>query len=125
MARVVKETRTLEQSDETVPARTAGESSSFTAAKIVYIIASVIVALLAFRFLLALFGANQSNAFAQFIYNLSYPFAAPFYGLFNHRTQYGISAFEIEILVAIAVYAFVAWLIIQLIDVASRGKVVE
>jgi uncharacterized protein YggT (Ycf19 family) len=126
MPRVVKETRTLEQSDEVAPVRESSqEPGSITAAKVIYIIATVIIVLLAFRFFLALFGANQSNPFAQLIYNLSYPFAVPFYGLFNYKTQYGIAAFEIELLVAMAVYAFVAWLIIQLIGVASRREVVK
>jgi hypothetical protein len=54
---------------------------------------SALLALLAVRFALSALGANQGNAFASFIYNLSYPFVAPFFGLFGYNMQYGVARF--------------------------------
>jgi uncharacterized protein YggT (Ycf19 family) len=78
-------------------------------ARIIWYIAGVLLILLAFRFVLALLGANASNGFANFIYSVSHPFVAPFFGLFGYNMQYGVSRFEIYTLVAMAVYAVVAW----------------
>lgn len=122
MAQVIRETRVVEDEDvnqDTAPAAAAPRS---TAVRVVYIVASVIIALLAFRFLLSLFGANRGNAFADFIYSASYPFAAPFFGLFNYQVQYGVARFEIETLVAMAVYAFVAWLIAYAVGAGGRSR---
>lgn len=91
-----------------------------TAARVIYIFGGIIMGLLAIRFLLSLLGANRANAFADMIYTLSYPFAAPFFGLFNYNTQYGVARFEIETLVAIAFYAFLTWLLIRLVTAGNR-----
>lgn len=89
-------------------------SGSTIAERIVWYVAGVLLVLLGFRFVLALLGANPNNGFADFIYSVSYPFVAPFFGLFGYSTQYGISRFEIYTLVAMAVYGVVAWGIARL-----------
>lgn len=89
--------------------------------RIIWFVAGVILLLLAFRFVLALLGANTSNGFAQFIYNTSHPFVAPFFGLFNYNNiQYGVSRFEIYTLIAMAVYAAVAWGLSALANIGRR-----
>lgn len=89
--------------------------------QIIWWVAGVILLLLAFRFVLALLGANTSNGFAQFIYNTSHPFVAPFFGLFNYNNiQYGVSRFEIYTLVAMAVYAAIAWILSYLANIGRR-----
>jgi uncharacterized protein YggT (Ycf19 family) len=88
-----------------------------TASNVVWFIAGVLLILLAFRFVLMLLAANQENAFANFVYVLSYPFAAPFFGLFGYTIRYGVSQFELSTLVAIAVYALVAFGITRLINI--------
>ncbi len=87
----------------------ASTSGSTLAARIIWYIAGVLLILLAFRFVLTLLGANQNNGFANFIYSASHPFVAPFFGLFGYNLQYGVSRFETFTLVAMAVYAIVAW----------------
>jgi uncharacterized protein YggT (Ycf19 family) len=77
--------------------------------RIIWYVAGVLLVLLAFRFVLALLGANSANAFANFIYDVSHPFVAPFFSLFGYNTQYGVSKVEIYTLIAMAVYAVVAW----------------
>jgi uncharacterized protein YggT (Ycf19 family) len=91
--------------------------ASHTASNIVWFITGVLLVLLAFRFVLLLLAANQDNAFANFIYVLSYPFAAPFFGLFGYTLHYGVSQFELSTLVAAAVYALVAFGITRLINI--------
>jgi len=89
--------------------------------QVVWFVAGIILLLLAFRFVLSLLGANTSNGFAQFIYNASHPFVAPFFGLFNYNNiQYGVSRFEIYTLVAMAVYAAAAWLLSYLFNLGRR-----
>jgi uncharacterized protein YggT (Ycf19 family) len=72
--------------------------------------------LLVIRFFLRLFGANTQNTFAAFIYNLSEPFIAPFSTLFvSPVTAGGASIFDVNVLVAIVVYALLGWLAILLV----------
>jgi uncharacterized protein YggT (Ycf19 family) len=90
------------------------------AERIVWLVAGIVMGLLALRFLLRLLGANPNNGFADFIYNLSYPFAAPFFGLFNYTAQLNTGRFEFETLIAILVYALVAWLIARVVTLGKR-----
>jgi hypothetical protein len=92
------------------------------AARVVWLIAGVIMGLLAIRFILSLLGANRNNAFADLIYTLSYPFAAPFFGLFGYDVSYGRARFEGETLVAIAVFALLAWLVARIVTLRSRTQ---
>jgi cation transport ATPase len=100
--------------------RSAATTSTSTAERVVYYIMGVLLVLLAFRFILSLLGANRGNGFADFIYTLSFPFVAPFFGLFGYEVEYGISRFEIETLVAMAVYAVVAYGIVKLIRISRK-----
>jgi uncharacterized protein YggT (Ycf19 family) len=96
------------------------------AKRIIWFIADVILILLAFRFVLALLGANPSNAFANFIYNVSHPFVAPFFSLFSYKQQFGVSRFETYTLVAMLVYLVIAWGLTRLIDIGRpTATVVE
>ncbi len=87
----------------------ARASGSTLLARIIWYVAGVLLVLLAFRFVLALMAANPNSGFANFIYNTSHPFVAPFFNLFGYNLQYGVSRFETYTLVAMAVYAIVAW----------------
>ncbi len=96
-------------------------SGSVLAARVVSYLLGVIEVVLAFRFVLALLGANRSNDFAQLVFNLSYPFVQPFFGLFGYTPSYGNSHVELYTLVAMAVYAIIAWGIISLIRLPRGG----
>ena len=108
------ETRQVIDRDDTVATE---RTSVFTAARLIWFVADIILVLLAFRFVFVLLGANSANAFANFIYTLSHPFAAPFFGLFSYQTAYGTSRFEISTLVAMAVYALVAYGLARLVTI--------
>jgi uncharacterized protein YggT (Ycf19 family) len=88
--------------------------------RLVMWITGVVLSLLALRVVLSLLGANRNNAFAAFVYNLTAPFVAPFFGLFGYNMQYGVVRFEIETLVAMLVYALVGYGIARLL---SLGRI--
>lgn len=81
--------------------------------QIVWYIFSVIEALLVFRFLLKLIGANPAAGFTDLIYTLSYPFVAPFQ-LVVSPAQVSGSTIEWSTLIATIVYWVVAWGIVRL-----------
>jgi len=81
--------------------------------QIVWYLLGILEALLAFRFVLKLLAANSSAGFTSFIYNASYPFAAPFLSVFRTMKIEG-SVFEWTTLLAMLVYWLIAWGIIKL-----------
>lgn len=86
-------------------------------ARIVYVIVGIIEALLAFRFVFLLLGANSAAGFVDFIYRLTDPLVAPFYGIFPEVSTRGLSqqaTFDPATLVAMAVYGLVGWAIVRL-----------
>jgi uncharacterized protein YggT (Ycf19 family) len=72
--------------------------------------------LLMIRFFLHFSGANTQNTFAQFIDNLSEPFIAPFSTLLiSPVAGGGANIFDVNILVAIIIYALLGWLALWLV----------
>ena len=105
---------TVQKTTKTRNSRNDTEHQHNLVARIVLYIACILLVLLGFRFILALLGANSSNSFANFIYKTSHPFVSPFFSLFSYKQNYGVSHFEIYTLVAIVVYAIIAWGIVKL-----------
>jgi len=87
-------------------------------ARIVWFVFGAIEILLAIRFLLTLFGANAEAGFVKLVYGLSDIFMAPFNAIFSTGRISG-ATFEWSALVAIAVYALIAWGLVALIGVMS------
>lgn len=87
-------------------------------ANIIYAVAGIITGLIAIRFLLLLFGANQNNTFAELIYGMSEPFVRPFYGLFGSNYSIENISFELESIIAIAFIALVAWAIVKILTIS-------
>lgn len=121
--REVKQT-TVRDNDTNVVEDNApvAETRDNTATRIVSLIAGILMAILGMRFVLSLLGANKGNAFADFIYSVSHPFVAPFFGLFNYEPQFGVVRFEFETLIAMAFWGFVAWVIIQVVNITKRSE---
>jgi YggT family protein len=92
------------------------------ATQVLYYIGGVLLSLLAIRFVLSLLGANRGNGFADFIYGITYPFVAPFFGLFGYDVSYGVARFEFETLVAMAIYALLIYAIAKLINMVHRNS---
>lgn len=75
-----------------------------------YLFGAVEVVLL-LRFVLHLIGANADNGFANFIYLLSSPFVVLFQNLVQNPALSATSTLEITTIIAIIVWAIVAWLV--------------
>lgn len=88
--------------------------------KVVWYIAGIIIALLALRVVFLLLAANQGSPFVDLVYGLSGIFAAPFFGIFGYTPAYGQSVLEVSSLVAIAIYALIAWGIAKLATLTSN-----
>lgn len=128
MAEITKETTTAKE-DNASPVADASverEATSFqTIEYLVYFFFGALEILLVFRFILKLAGASLSSAFVGFIYGLSGIFVAPFAGIFHRGFSQGVettSVFEPSTLIAILVYAVVAWGIVKLVRISSGKK---
>lgn len=82
------------------------EKQLYKTTRIIWYISSALQALLVFRFLLKLLGANPAAGFTNFIYTLSSIPMAPFKYVFGNSTVGG-SIFEWSTLLAMLVYWFV------------------
>jgi hypothetical protein len=82
--------------------------------QLVYWLFGLIEGLIAIRFVLKALGANPSAGFAEFIYGITGVLVAPFMGLFGNPQAQG-SVLELNSIVALIVYALLAWLIGRLV----------
>ncbi|MDP2401421.1 MAG: YggT family protein [Actinomycetota bacterium] len=87
-------------------------------ARLVWFVFGAIEILIAIRFALMLFGANAEAGFVRLVYGISGVFMAPFVAIFG-TDQISGATIEWSALVAIAVYALVAWGIVALIGAVS------
>ena len=92
------------------------------AARLIHFIFGFIIASLLIRMVLLLLGANQGNAFVDFIYSISGVFAAPFYGIFAYTPSYGASVLEVSSIVAVIVYALVSWGLVSLVTLGTHPR---
>jgi hypothetical protein len=89
---------------------------------IIWYVLAFIEIVLAFRFVLKMLGANPESGFSNFVYGLSYPFAAPFLGIFSVSTAEGaetVSVFEWSTIIAALVYAIIAWGLVKILAVGK------
>lgn len=130
MPDITKETITINEDDnQSVMQPEKRDATSYqTAGYFIYFIFGVLEVLLAFRFIFKLLGASTVSGFVDFIYNLSAVFTTPFAGIFNTSVASGVetvSVFEPATLVALIVYALLAWGIVALIRVLSGRQQAE
>ena len=94
-----------------------------TVANIIWYMYGFVAIVLAFRFILKLFGANPSNSFVTLVYDVSSVLSAPFgsiFGVVKTSSGSASSVFEPSVLVAIAVYALIAWGAAKLLTLNER-----
>lgn len=96
--------------DSTISPRT---KPLYRGTQVVWYILGILEALLAIRFILKLLGANPNAGFSDFIYSVTFPFAAPFLNVFG-ITQVEGSVLEWTTLLAMLVYWLIAIAIIRL-----------
>ena len=94
---------------------------NFRAAAVVWFVVGVVEIFIAARFLGKLFGASAHSAVVNFIYQVSGPMVAPFTGIFGD-TGSRTNTFETASLVAIVVYAVIAWGLVVLIRIVTAPK---
>ena len=100
-------------------------TGSQTVEYLIYFLFGVLEILLVFRLILKLMGASVSSAFVDLIYSVSGVFIIPFEGMFRRLFAKGIETtaiLEPSTLVAIIVYAILAWGIVRLIIIFSGEK---
>lgn len=90
----------------------------FRSYQVIWYILGVIEVVLAFRILLKLLGANSYSGFVSFIYSVSAPFALPFAGILGTTVSTGM-VFEWSTLIAMAVYAIIAYGIVALFQLVK------
>ncbi len=91
---------------------------------IVNLVFGIAILLLLVRFLLRLFGANLAAPFADWIYDVTSPLLYPFIGIFPSPVVEGGFVFEITTLIAIVIYAVIAYIIAAIIRflIPNKGK---
>ncbi len=102
-----------------------GVTPTQTISRLVYFLLGVLEVLLVFRLFFKLAGASVSSSFVAFIYNVTRIFIYPFEGIFHKVVSEGVetaSVLEPSSVVAIVVYALVAWGIVKLIVVLSQQE---
>lgn len=90
----------------------------YRATQIVWYVLDAITALLLLRFALRLFAANPASSFTDLVYQISSPFVAPFFGVFD-VTRSGNSILEWTTLLAIAVCWILGSIVVKLIAMGA------
>lgn len=90
--------------------------------EIVYFIVALVEILLTFRFVLRLLGASSSASFVAWIYDTTQPLLQPFLFAFPSPSARGGFVLEFTTLFAIFAYAFIGYLIQELLVVIAGRK---
>ena len=93
--------------------------------KIVYLILGILEAFFTFRLIFKLLGANPGSIFVSLIYTASGAFLAPFTGIFRSAVSNGIetkSVLEPTTIIAMIVYALIAYGVVMLIKIHATHK---
>lgn len=118
MAELTKETITTTSAKR--------EATSFqTVGYLVYFAFGILEILLVFRLIFKLAGASLTSTFVGLIYGLTGIFILPFEGIFRRGFAQGVettSVIEPSTLVAIIVYAALAWGIMVLLKILSGER---
>ena len=104
------------------------KQDSNIAQRIVYTLSGVILAVLAFRFVFKLLGANSENVFVRGIYAFTQPIVGIFEGIFSPATINGAgtpAGFEPATLIAMVVIALITWVVLKLMTPRSGNRLEE
>ena len=105
----------------TVDPDASSRAMLYSVRQAIWLVFGLVEGLIAIRFVLRLLGASPTAGFAQLIYGVTAFLVAPFAGLFGTPRFEG-SVLEITSLVAILVYALVAWVLVKVIAMFSVGR---
>lgn len=93
--------------------------------QLIWYMLAIVETLLIFRFVLLALGANPLNGFVSFIYTITAPLTLPFVGMLPELAQ-GSLVIDWASIVAIVVYALIAYALVHLIQMlrpVSRTEV--
>lgn len=99
--------------------------ASTTIQNIVWYILGFVEVLLGLRLVLKLFGANPESSFVDFIYSTTGVLIAPFesiFGVTSTTAGQTRSIFEPSVVVALLVYALIAWGVVKLVTINQRTE---
>lgn len=99
-----------------------GASNSEKTEYLIYYILGALEIMLAFRLILKVAGASISSGFVSMIYGITNIFVWPFEGIFRKAFTQGAettSILEPSTIVAIIVYAILAWGVVKLVRISS------
>ncbi len=88
---------------------------------IIYYVLGVVEVLLAFRLIFKLLGANPASSFVSLVYSVTKFLLTPFAGIFRTAVTTGVetqAVFEPATLIAMIVYAIIAWGLARLVDIS-------
>lgn len=88
----------------------------FIAVNLLNFFLAVVQGFLGLRFLLKLFGANASNGFVNWVYEMSSVLLEPFRGIFPSKVFDNQYVFEFTTLFAMLMYAILGLLLVYLIN---------
>lgn len=128
MAEIVQESVTTQNEGPKAAVTTETKriaTGSQTGEYLIYFLFGALEILLAFRLVLKLMGASMASSFVKLIYGLTGIFILPFEGIFRRGFTPGLettSVLEPSTLVAIIVYAVLAWGIVKLVRIISGER---
>ena len=93
------------------------------AIEVIYLVFGIVDGLLLVRLLLKLLGTNPDAPFSSFIYGLTDFLLGPFKSMLP-ATVSGKTIFEPSVLIAILVYALLAWVLTKIVEIAYSRSVV-
>lgn len=116
MDRLAEKNRQLHVAEQHREIEAANQNSAIArVVNIVYFLFGIVEVVLVIRVLLHLVAANSGNAFANIIDTFSYPFVMLFTTLVQNPVLGTNSVLEITTIIAMVVWAIVAWMIARLI----------
>jgi hypothetical protein len=121
MAEQITKTETIRREDtdhyDTDTGVTREKVTSYSVVyQVIYLIAGLIEGLLGLRFIFKLLGASRASGFVQFLYGFTDVFMQPFRFIFPVNTAAG-AVLEWSVLVAIVIYALLAWTLVKILSI--------
>jgi uncharacterized membrane protein len=116
MDRIAEQNQKINLAENRRAVEAANQNSAIARiVNIVYFLFGIVEVILGIRILLHLVAANSANAFANIIDTISYPFVVLFNTLVQNPILGENSLLEITTIIAMVVWAIIAWLIARFI----------
>jgi uncharacterized membrane protein len=116
MDRIAEQNQKINLAENRRAVEAANQNSAIARiVNIVYFLFGIVEVILGIRILLHLVAANSANAFANIIDTISYPFVVLFNTLVQNPILGENSVLEITTIIAMVVWAIIAWLIVRFI----------